>query len=68
MKVSMTMTDHNSMRQAYLDALHLGLSQAEGDLRSLVFLGYELLHRGDLTDETSRRELLAVLTACEALN
>lgn len=61
------MTDHASMRQAYLDALHLGLSQAEGDLKELVFLGYELLNRGDLVDEDDRRALLAVLTACETL-
>lgn len=61
------MTDHVAMRQAYFDALTLGLSQTEGDLKSLVFLGYELLNRGDFVDETMRRELLAVLTACETL-
>lgn len=60
------MTDHETMRQAYLEALTLGLTQAEEDLNALVVLAYDLVNSNSLSDD-DRQHLLAVLTACETL-
>jgi len=60
------MTDHETMRQAYLEALTLGLTQAEEDLNALVVLAYDLVNSNGLSDD-DRQHLLAVLTACETL-
>jgi hypothetical protein len=54
------------MRQAYLEALTLGLTQAEEDLNALVVLAYDLVNSNGLSDD-DRQHLLAVLTACETL-
>ena len=60
------MTDRDAMRQAYLEALALGLTQAEEDLNALVVLAYDLVNSGSLSED-DHTHLLAVLTACEAL-
>jgi hypothetical protein len=60
------MTDTEAMRQAYLEALTLGLTRAEEDLNALVVLAYDLVNT-DTLSEDDRQHLLAVLTACESL-
>jgi hypothetical protein len=60
------MTDTESMRRAYLEALTLGLTRAEEDLNALVVLAYDLVNT-DTLSEDDRQHLLAVLTACESL-
>lgn len=60
------MTDHDHMRQAYMEALTLGLTQAEEDLNALVVLAYDLVNTNSL-NEDDRQYLLAILTACESL-
>lgn len=60
------MTDPIAMRQAYLEALSLGLSQSEDDLNALVVLAYDLVRTNTLSEEDCQY-LLAVLSACESL-
>ena len=60
------MTDGESMRLAYLEALTLGLTRAEEDLNALVVLAYDLVNSNALHDD-DRQHLLAVLTACKSL-
>lgn len=60
------MTNSEAMRQAYLEALALGLTQAEEDLNELVVLAYDLVHSNSLSRD-DQEYLLAVLTACETL-
>lgn len=60
------MADQESMRVAYLNALHHGLATAEEDLRTLLDVARVLLERGDLSTE-DYDELQARITACESL-
>lgn len=60
------MADQESMRVAYLNAVHQGLATAEEDLKTLLDVARVLLERGDLSTE-DYDELQARITACESL-
>lgn len=60
------MADQESMRVAYLNALHHGLATAEEDLKTLLDVARVFLERGDLSTE-DYDELQARITACESL-